>query len=120
MPSRSNFDPVDIPRLLPFTILIDVLGEPLDFRYRLLGTQIDRIVSRNYKGVKFSEIPHMERQGKLWSNHEEVWRTKAPLRSSVEYVGQDRYIKRLGHALFPLSSDGDSVDMIWCVADIGR
>jgi PAS domain-containing protein len=39
MPPRSDIDPVEIPRLLPYVMLIDVVREPLDFRYRLMGTQ---------------------------------------------------------------------------------
>jgi hypothetical protein len=39
MPTRRDFDPVfEIPHLLPWIMLVDVLREPLDFRYRLIGT----------------------------------------------------------------------------------
>ena len=120
MPSRADLDPVDIPGLLPFTILVEVLRGPLDFRYRLLGTALDRIVSRNYKGVRFSDIPHIEKGGKLWSDHETVCRTCAPLLSAVDYVGPDQFVGELRHGLFPLSSDGSAVNMIWAVAEIGR
>lgn len=120
MPSRADLDPIDIPRLLPFTILVDVLHDPLDFRYRLLGTELDRITSRNYKGLRFSEIPHIEKGGGLWSNHEAVVRTGRPLRASVQYIGDDRFIRGLAHGLFPLSADGRTVTTIWCVAEIGR
>lgn len=120
MPARADLDPVDIPRLLPLTILVDVIEEPLDFRYRLIGTEVDRIVKANYRGVRFSEIPHIETGGPLWSDHERVWRTQQPVRASVEYIGPDRFLRTLGHGLFPLSCNGRTVTMIWAVADIGR
>ena len=120
MPSRADFDPVDIPKLLPVTILVDVLRDPLDFRYRLLGTEIDRIVKANYRGRRFSELPHIEKGGKLWSDHEQVCRTGRPLRSAVEYSGPDTFLRTLSHGLFPLSDDGVTVTMIWAVGEIGR
>ncbi|HYG91851.1 MAG TPA: PAS domain-containing protein [Azospirillum sp.] len=120
MPSRADLDPVDIPRLLPVTILVEVLRDPLDFRYRLLGTEIDRIVTANYRGRCFSELEHIETGGRLWSDHERVVLTRAPVRSSVAYVGHDRFIRTLSHGLFPLSNDGETVHMIWAVAEIGR
>ena len=120
MPARADLDPIDIPRLLSVTILIEVIEEPLDFRYRLLGTELDRITKANYRGWRFSEIPHIEKNGRLWSDHETVYRTRKPVRSSVEYIGHDRFLRTLAHGLFPLSNDGVSVNMIWGVADIGR
>ncbi len=37
---RADFDPVDMPRLLAHLWLFDVLRDPLDFRYRVVGTNI--------------------------------------------------------------------------------
>lgn len=37
MPSRGDIDPAVLGSVLPHVILLDVLREPLDFRYRLLG-----------------------------------------------------------------------------------
>lgn len=38
MPSRADFDPVDIPRLLPFIGLTDIVLPGPRFRYRVVGT----------------------------------------------------------------------------------
>ena len=62
MPSRKDIDPVEIPRLLSSTALVDVLRDPLDFRFRLLGTAIDNITSKNLRGVRFSELPYLRRE----------------------------------------------------------
>ena len=120
MPSRADLDPLDVPLLLPSTILVEVLHDPLDFRYRLLGTELDRIVSHNYKGLRFSEIPLIGRDGQIWQDHETVVRTRAPLRAAVRYIGADDGVRGLSHGLFPLSNDGVAVHMIWCVAEILR
>ncbi|MGQ9368420.1 PAS domain-containing protein [Azospirillum sp. ST 5-10] len=120
MPSRADLDPVDVPRLLPFTILVEVLRDPLDFRYRLLGTELDRIVAGNFKGRRFSEIPRIGRGGQIWRDHAAVVETRRPLRATVRYIGDDAHVRGLAHGLFPLSNDGESVTMIWCVAQIDR
>ena len=37
MPSRAEIDPTDVPRLLPYLVLVDVLDEPDRWRERGLG-----------------------------------------------------------------------------------
>lgn len=120
MPSRADLDPADIPQLLPFTVLVEVLLNPLDFRFRLLGTEIDCITMRNYRGLRFSELPHMTQGSKIWSNYERVCNECTPIITPVDYVGNNDRVKRITDALFPLSSDGKVVDMIWGILEIGR
>ena len=38
MPSRVDFDPVDIPKLLPYVALVDIVQPGPKFRYRVVGT----------------------------------------------------------------------------------
>ena len=42
-PARADIDPVDLASLLPRVMLVDVSTEPLDFRFRLVGTGIFKI-----------------------------------------------------------------------------
>lgn len=53
MPSRTDIDPIEIPRLLPYVVLIDVLREPIDFHYRLIGTQACVTMGRDFTGRFF-------------------------------------------------------------------
>jgi hypothetical protein len=49
-PSRADFDPADIPRLLPYLTLVDVRqGEPR-FWYRVVGTEAVRLLRRDLTG----------------------------------------------------------------------
>jgi hypothetical protein len=120
MPRRSELDPVDIPRLLPFVMLIDVLGEPLDFKFRLIGTEIDAIISDDYLGRRFSAIPHMTSGNKVWAEYETVVRRRQPLTAAVDYVGADGYVRGIRHCLMPLSADRETVDMIFVAVEIER
>ena len=41
LPRRSGINPIDIPRLMPHAVMLDVKREPeFDFRYRLIGTHV--------------------------------------------------------------------------------
>jgi hypothetical protein len=120
MPSRADLDPAAITSVLPYLLLIDVLRDPLDFRFRLVGTEIDRIVAGTYTGVHFSNLPHMRRGNDIWAAYAQVVASGAPLCSEIEYVGPIDYVRRMAHAQFPLSDDGRAVNMICTVVDIER
>ena len=120
MPARPDLDPTVIPKLLGSVILVDVLTDPLDFRYRLVGSDIDTIAHRTLRGVRFSEIVHMRRGNQIWAQFDQVAETGTPLWSEVAYVGADPFIRRLRHCLMPLGSDGTTADMVFVVVDIER
>lgn len=120
MPSRADIDPLQIPRLLPYVMLVDVLATPLDFKFRLVGSRVDEIVASSYTGTLFSDLPHMARGNSIWSEYEEVVMKQVPLYSAVQYVGPDRFVRSVMHCLMPLSADGGNVDMIFVVASIER
>jgi hypothetical protein len=120
MPARADLSPGDIPKLLPYVILMDVLHGPLDFRYRLIGTEIDRVCRRNYKGAKMSELPDKRSPNPIWLHHQEAVETRAPVRRELSYVGPDGDVKRVAHCLMPFSADGARVDHILVAVDIER
>ncbi len=120
MPRRDNLDPVDIPNLLPFVMLVDVFSPPLDFRFRLIGTEIDAIIADNYQGQCFSAIPHMAIGNGIWAQYEAVVSTCRPLIAAVNYVGADRYVRAISHCLMPLSEDRKTVNMIFVAVEITR
>lgn len=112
MPARADIDPIDIPALLPYVVLIDVLSEPLDFRYRLIGTAARSISRRDYTGLRFSELPGKGQDSELWRGCEEVVRSRSPHSHSPPYVGADAFVRNCENVILPLSDDGDSVTMI--------
>lgn len=120
MPARADLNPADIPKLLPCIILMDVLHDPLDFRYRLIGTEIDRICSRNYKGTKLSELPDKKSPNPIWRHHVEAVEARAPVRRELSYTGPDGDVRRIEHCLLPFSTDGKAIDQILVAVDIER
>jgi hypothetical protein len=120
MPRRRDLDPVDIPRLLPFVMLVDVLADPLDFRFRLIGSSIQAILARNYAGRRFSELPHMRKGNVIWAEYEAVVAYHRPTSAIINYVGSDRYVQAVRHCLMPLSNDDRALNMIFAAVEIDR
>src|SRR5690348_15047812 len=72
MPRRCDIDPLDIPRLLPFVRLVDVLENPRAFRFRLVGTEIDAITAVRLRGQRFSETAQLGEGSKVWNDYAAV------------------------------------------------
>lgn len=120
VPGRRDLDPVEIPQLLAHVMLVDVVAEPLDFTFRLIGSEIDAIISRRSVGRRFSTIPHMAPGNKVWAEYETVVRTREPLTGAVDYVGADRQVRGVRHCLMPLSADGERVTTLFVAVEIER
>jgi hypothetical protein len=106
MPARRDLDPVlEIPKLVPWVVLVDVLRDPLDFRFRLIGSGVVDRSRRNNTGRLFSEMPQFGPGNYLWSHRATVVETCAPLQSEPPYVGRARDVRRVADIHLPLSED---------------
>jgi hypothetical protein len=117
MPSRKDIEPTEIPDLLANVVLVDVLQDPPDFRYRLIGTAIVERIAFDYTGKKFSELPHQQAGSIVWDTAARLCREKAPSVSEIPYVGPDRWVRGYRDLYLPLSDDGEHVTMIMGVVE---
>jgi hypothetical protein len=113
MPSRADFDPLDIPALiLPGVLLIDVDAESLRFRYRLVGT---RDVTRRGKDPTGLDVmqgyygPDAER---ALATYGYVTATGRPLYRSDAVLDNKQIVRAEERLFLPLGADGETVDMI--------
>ena len=120
MPRRSEIDPAEIPGLLPFVMLVDVLENPVDFRFRLVGTEIDAITAVSLRGQRFSESRQLGPGSNVWNAYLSVATTQQPSTGKVDYVGADRYVRAIRHCLMPLSDDGERANMIFVAVEVVR
>jgi hypothetical protein len=56
LPARADIDVVEIPTLLPYVFLIDVLAESHDFRFRLAGTHFGETTGQEVTGKRIAEV----------------------------------------------------------------
>lgn len=119
MPARRNLDPLDIPRLLPWLMLTDVLRDPLDFRYRLIGTEVAARARRDYTGCRFSELAHAGPSSQIWKDRVQVVESRQPVFVTPPYTGGDEAVKTVSGIHMPLSDDDETVNMILTVVSFG-
>jgi hypothetical protein len=113
LPGRRDIDPADIPKIVSWLILIDVLFDGiLDFRYRLVGTSVNRLVGKDVTGLtpwqafppNVAETVQRHYRVSVSERRPTIWRTGRPLRDprSTDCL----------RAVFPLAADGRNVDML--------
>lgn len=114
LPGRQHLEPLDIPPLLPWLFLVDVLREPqgLDFRYRLIGTANVDLVGRDatqrrvreaFAGFQ-AEIMMLQYSTTVEAGQPTFWRASLP--------ADDRPPADCYRGLFPFAKDGRNVDML--------
>jgi len=118
-PARADIDPIDIPSLLEHLLLVDVLRDPLDFRYRLVGGHIVDHAGRNVQGRTIRELmddgDSLDRvlQQKVMLAGEAVAQTLAPVCMELSYrAAASSNRKRLQGVLLPLGQSSEDVNML--------
>ena len=118
LPGRQHIDPVEIPDLLPFLMMIDVLpresGRPR-YRMRLIGTQVVELHGQEFTGQFVEDVLPAKDGEMILRGYDEIVRgKKAHYRSGVVVLAGRKHI-RYDRAAFPLASDGEHVDMLLLV-----
>ena len=119
LPRRADIDPVEIKMHLPRLFMIDVLdGGPdgvSEYRYRLIGTDLVARYGRDSTGKTFAQV-HGGDDRQLAATRQVVAGAVAA-RRPVRIAGQmfwrpDRAFRPIEGVFLPLSSDGETVDVV--------
>lgn len=112
-PARRDLDPVGLRYILGHLMLLDVLREPLRFRYRLHGSEITLRVGYDLTGKFLDDIPDPDYRAYAIRRCEALLASGEPLA-----IRRDRTIdgkSRSYDALWlPFSEDGENVTMLLC------
>lgn len=118
LPGRAAFDPLAVHELLPRIMLLDVVGTPPRFRYRLIGTRMVDALGADFTGRWLDEA-HWRPDGTppVFPSYERVategvhdWRRGAP-----HFAGYIDRCAELERVFLPLAADGSAVDMILAI-----
>ena len=112
MPARRDIEPTEMLNLLPYVVLIDVEREPLDFRYRLVGTAVASRFGRDHTGARFSILTRHGQGSEIWNTAARILEEKRPIVSHVPFVGYNRWLQNYRDISMPLSENNDEVNMI--------
>ena len=117
MPAPGDIDPVEIPQLLPYITLIEVLHEtPVDYRYRIEGEAMRAAIGFNRMGKRLSELKMRYDEGILegvrtFYSVITAQKREQLVRTVLRGIGRDFYTLEI--AYLPLSEDGARVDRIF-------
>lgn len=120
LPSRQDMQPAEMLPFIGGVCLFDVRLDPLDFRYRLIGTQIVRYLSRDYTGTWMSSLEHQKPGNSMFENFRKVTETGKPSFNANPYVGPHAEFIKIQELVAPLSDDGRTVNMLFAVVDFIR
>lgn len=112
MPARADIDPLEMPEQLGWIILTEVIGPPLRFRYRLVGSAVTAGIGRDSTGKYLDEIYPAPNYKDIVSSFCWVVSNRRPVR-----VVGDLWFTRRNWLYFesldlPLSQNGMDVNMI--------
>src|SRR5712692_1363843 len=113
-PRRADIDPADLIENLPRIMLADVLTEPLDFRYRLSGTGITDVHSKNMTGKSPLDLMPPAFGELIYGHYCAVVGRREPMLHLI-VLDIDQRERSYARLLLPLSEDGGSVTMLMAV-----
>ena len=114
-PARSDFDPLGLRPWLGRISLLDVLpGPPMDFRYRLCGSQTVAQYGIDLTGKRFSEACYIGSPAEARAAMSEFVRI-GKVRYRNDPVQDVRGFASMRERIYlPLAEDGKTIDMILC------
>jgi len=112
MPARSDIEVTEVPALLPYIFVIDVLENPRDFRFRLAGTHFREAVGEEVTGKHIAAVFPPEFGAEVHQIWSRVADDRIPVRGTGDlWVPGREFVKWEGLAM-PLSTDGHTVNML--------
>lgn len=116
--ARRELDPLDFPYLLGNIVLLDVLGEPPRFRYRLVGSNLSAGNGYDLTGSFIDDHPGPEYRDYVIAHYGETVTRRRATSGNYDRV-MDGKIRRYQCLRVPLSDDGRTIDMIIAAVVLG-
>ncbi len=112
LPSIPDIDPHMIPDCLPYVMIMDVVGEPRRFRFRLAGTAVEARSGQFRTGRYLDEIDLGQVSEETLAMMHGVVDERLPSFHQGRYQGLNGEWLQFERIAMPLSADGDCVDAI--------
>lgn len=104
--------PPEIKSQLRRIFIVEIVGNPPRFRFRLAGTAIVNGFGEEITGRFLDELDLAKRNDEIAADYQKVIATRAPVCSRWRFIKADLRPQSYERLLLPLSSDGATVDMI--------
>jgi hypothetical protein len=93
--------------------LVDVRGNPLGFRYRLVGTAIGQLAGREYTGLSVDRRDYGYNWKEVFDDYAAVVSRREPSLRQGRAPWAGREFLSYERIVAPLSSDGEAIDMLF-------
>ncbi len=112
MPRRAAIDPIDIRKLLPNVVYLEVAENPRDFIERVTGETVLYHSSANSMGKWWREYPGRGPDSTIWAHYAAVADEAVPRIEALPYVGPHRDFLSVQIVSCPVTEAGERVDRI--------
>lgn len=121
LPARGDIDPADIKSILPNIILLNVAYDPFRISVRLRGTRIDEFRPKGkWKYLHEATTFDRGRREDYLREMEFVVRDRRPVFARDWMTTRFGALCDLYAGIWPLSSDGQRIDMLVVIEDFDR
>jgi hypothetical protein len=114
LPGRQHFDPLDIPLIMPRVWMLDVLRDPLRYRYRLAGTKEVETLQREVTGQMFNDVhPQLDEDSPAFQRlNDSALSHVVSYRKGAVVAVHDKKHQVVENCIVPLARDGKTVDIL--------
>jgi len=118
LPLASGFSLEFVPsKLLPWSVLVDVESDPLDFRFRFWGTERTNLIGAEMTGKRLSNIADETMREGNRDEYEDVVRRRAAVLCHTPIVTRSGLDSSRLSIRLPFSNDGNTVSRIFSAVD---
>ncbi len=119
MPTRADIDPLDIRRLLPNLLLIDVEPGSGRLKVRVAGTTVVQMYGSDYTGRYLDEIDFGDRRAAVLYDYTTCLETRLPYAAEHSFWTNRDVTYRVERIILPLSDDGKTVSHLIAGLEFG-
>lgn len=112
IPSRSAFDPVQVPRMLPNLILLDVEPDTGRLVVRVLGTRVATVYGKDYTGRYLDEVYFGDNTTSVLEDYGTCAREGIPVLGERNFRNVRDVVYRMERLILPFSDDGRVVNKL--------
>jgi hypothetical protein len=111
---RTDIKPKDLCDCLPYLLLVDVIQNPVSFRFRLVGTRLVQWARTDHTGLILRDGEYGSDWQGAFADFCKVAHTHQPLHGEEQAPWMSKKFYRFERIITPLSTDGRNVDMLFC------
>ncbi|WP_321389863.1 PAS domain-containing protein [Emcibacter sp.] len=115
MPARRDFNPLHVPDALGNLMLVDVFRNPLEFKIRLIGTNITETTGEDNTGKSAESFDNTHH---ILERFSWLLESKKPYVTMGEFVWSARDRREYSAIVLPFSENDEDVSIIFCCLHI--